>query len=97
MRTEKIIKREDGSRVRISATPRIGFFDITYKIRVELCDAGKRTWRHTCYSDSYLFRRLNMEQREEAIYKSYLEHVTEDEIHQARLEAWKSLKPKPVI
>ena len=93
MHTEKIIKREDGSRVKIRTHPFIDQ-EVIYKVYVSTCKKGKRTWIRTYDSDCYKYRGLSMDERGAFEYNSYLKVVTEEEIQEVRLELWEAMKPK---
>jgi hypothetical protein len=93
MTYEKIIVRENGDKVKLL----INFFLLslsqpTYKINVYLCGKGKRKYNEIKF-DSYDYRRLGMEGRKDFEYQEYLKHVTEDELHEAKLEVWQKLIP----
>lgn len=93
MNHEKIIIRENGDKVML----RINFFILslskpTYKLNVYLCGKGKRKYNEITF-DSYEYRRLGMEERKDFEYQEYLKHVTEDELQEAKLEMWETLKP----
>ena len=92
MYTEKIIKREGGSRVKISVGTHFNR-GIEYTINVATCKKGKRTWVGTYDSDCYRYRELTMGERRAFEYKSYLKVVTEEELQEARLELWEAMKP----
>ena len=92
MHTEKIIKREDGSRVKIRTHPFIDQ-EVIYKVYVSTCKKGKRTWISAGDSDLYKYRGLTMDERRALEYKSFLKVVTEEEIQAARLEIWEAMKP----
>jgi hypothetical protein len=92
---EKIIKREDGSRVKIITEINIDSFrgKAAYSSYVLICGKGKRKWHSTYSHDDYAYRVLDMEERRKFAEKSYLKHVSEDEIQSAKNELWNSLKP----
>lgn len=96
MEYEKILKREDGSRVKIE----VSFFFLSsygdnfrYGIDVYRCEKGKRTWINCCDKDSYTYRSLKMSERKEHEEQANLIHVTQWEIYQAKIELWKKFKP----
>jgi hypothetical protein len=97
MMHEKILKRDDGSRVKIkvSLNNYLSRGNLQYSTMVFSCEKGKRTWRSTFNSDDYTYRKLSMDGRREFEYKSQFNIVTEIELQQARLELWEKLKPTP--
>lgn len=93
MTHEKIIVRENGDKVKLL----INFFILglnkpTYKLNVYLCEKGKRKFNEITF-DSYEYRRLGTDRRKYFEYQEYLNHVTDYEMHEAKLEAWEKLKP----
>ncbi len=93
MRHEKVIKREDGSRVKIDVDFREDHSDVTYGINVLTSSKGKRKFRETVNSDDWDRRSLDMDKRPAHDMKIYLKHVTAEEIQSAKLELWEKLKP----
>lgn len=94
MKAEKIIKREDGSRVRIITSLRDSYSNQPiYESIVHVCGKGKRTWNGTYSDGDFSFRRLSMDERKVFINEKNLEYVTEQELHDAKLELWESIKP----
>jgi len=92
---EKIIKRVDGSRVKITVEFSVSFFkqDAKYSVSVEKCEKGKRTWKYCLDRDSNTYRKLNQADRIERIKKANLELVSPEEIFEAKMELWQKLKP----
>lgn len=93
MNYEKIIARENGDKVKLL----INFFLLslnqpTYKVNVYLCGKGKRKYNEIKFDD-YSYRSLTMQARKDFEYQEYLKHVTEDELHEAKLEVWQKLIP----
>ncbi len=96
MSVEKIIKREGGGKVKITVsiyTNRI-FGKFAYETDVQICEKGKRSWFGVYSTDTYVFRRMSTEDKVIFIKMEQLKHVTEDEIYQAKLELWNSIKPQ---
>lgn len=91
MRHERILKRDDGNKVKITASLRIDHRDTTWLIDVETCEPRKRTWVDVVDHDSYEYRRLNMKDREEYEYQQQLLHVTKQEIHDTKVELIKMI------
>jgi hypothetical protein len=94
MRIEKVIKREDGSKVRITATINQTYNKLTYETWVHVCGKGKRSWVGVYSTDDFSFRRLDSKGREAFVESKQLLHVTKLELYQARLELWESIKPQ---
>ena len=91
---EKNIRRDDGSRVKISVSMReLDRNRIAYKEEVEVCAKGKRTWNRSFSRDDYSYRRMSMEEREAHVLICNRKIATEDEILAAKLELWELLKP----
>ena len=95
---EKIIKREDGKQYRISVNVYLSGYSyeqkIGYGISVEYREKGKRKWLSLPDNlNEWKFRKLSMEGRRNHKIKNTLNYVTEDEVYQAKLEAWEKLKP----
>jgi hypothetical protein len=95
MRHEKIIKRADGSKVRINIEFRADWSSskAEWSFRVDYCEKGKRTWIPSCDRNDYQFRRLSMEQRSQAIREKSLSRASLQEIEAAMLELWETLRP----
>lgn len=93
MRHEEIIKRPDGSKVRIDVYFWLNHDKPRYDVNVYRCDKGKRTWRG-CYDEqSYEYRRLSIEDRQGFKFQKQKEFVSDEEIIQAQMVIWNKLKP----
>jgi hypothetical protein len=93
MRHEKIINKADGKRVKISVMVSIGNGDKTpFRTSVELAEKGKRTWTNVT-KDDRAFRVLSSENKTKVDLNNQLSFVTESELHDAKLEAWRKIKP----
>lgn len=93
-RLEKTLKRENGERIKIICNFRGDYRRSRYEVQVLHCDKGKRTWKGCCDTEHHMFRRLSIEERSQAVEKSYLNYVTEQEILDAKLELWELMKPE---
>ena len=83
MRKETILKREDGSRVKIM----VDFVDYCkYEIRVSTCQKHKRTWVP-------VWDRWERGANETDKERLELEVVTKEEIYNAKLVLWEGIKP----
>ena len=94
---EKTVKRGDGTRVRIKVAFISDFSYSGYSVYVTHCNKGKRTWKSCCNVNSHTYSILSMEERRAAIEKAQLDYVTEQEIYDAKIELWLSMKPKTNI
>lgn len=93
---EKIIKRDDGSRVMI----RVEFLLLhrdgpEYRFRAFTCEPRKRTFKPVLNEDDYGYRRLkfNSPERESWAWAKYMTVTTKEEIAEAKNEMWQKLKP----
>lgn len=95
MKTEKIIKREDGSQVLITAGFYVGQFDDepSWSISVNHRAKGKKNWLGTYSGDDYNYRKLNGEDREKFILDAQLNFCTLQEMNDVKMILWESLKP----
>ena len=95
MRVEKIIKRDDGSRIKLDVS--VGNYNFQnkfkYDIYVSVCKKGKRTFTGSYSSDSFSYRCLNHDDRQKYILESQLKLVSEKEIYDAQIELWQMLEP----
>lgn len=91
---EKIIKRADGTRIKIV----VRFYTdmITgpiWEYFILKCEPLKRTWFAAVDFDSYTYSGLNQEQKQEFERIENLKHASAEEIQTAMLEMWESIKP----
>lgn len=96
MKHEKILKREDGSRVKICVsihTKDYGVSNAEFRSFVLTCKKGKRTWCSTYDSNDYRFRALPMHEREKFAENSQFNSVTKEELKDVKLELWNMIKP----
>jgi hypothetical protein len=96
---EKILKREDGNRVKLEISINISYNSrrVEWKFKIYTCEPKKRTWKAAYSSDDYFFRRLPMEERKAYILEKSLDVVTAEEIYAVQLELWESLKPTLIL
>lgn len=90
---EKIIRRRDGSRVRIEVELTDDRKSYSYNTAVFACEKGKRTWKHPHDTNDYIYRGLSMEDRRKLAYDSQFSAVSKEELLQAKTEFWESLRP----
>lgn len=85
---EKILKRADGTRYKISMdiiTNVYGSDKRRMMLTVERCLPGKKKFKSIHY-DSYEYRRLSMEEKQAFVLEEQLQHVTKDEVNQVLWE-----------
>lgn len=64
-----------------------------YKIEVRTCQKNKRTWAKTYDSDSYKYRRMDIDERIKFVKDSILSVISIEEYDQALLDLWIEMKP----
>lgn len=95
MMIEEILKRENGSSVKIT----VSFSDSRYRggseysFRVEHRGKRKRLWLSVIDINCYYYRRKDMDEREEFRISECMKLITEDELLSAKLKLWESMKP----
>jgi len=97
MRYEKILKRADGSRVRIVIELEIDTRKVDWKYTVDFCEHGKRTWIPAYDPNSYLFRKLSQQERLQFICDESLKRASREEIALAMTELWAKVRPMFLI
>ena len=97
MRHQKIIRREDGTRVCIDVTFRSSYFSndtgLDWEISVSVVDKGKRKFIPVACSGDIEARGQRPERNRYAKSRS-LSVVSEQEVLDAMLEAWDKAKPE---
>lgn len=95
MRHEKILKREDGSKVKIVVKYSCDYITNgpSWQVDVYLCAPRKRTWELVVDENKYSFRALNKNDRIAEVMRVTLCHVTQEEVMGAMYEVWLQLKP----
>lgn len=89
---EKIYKREDGSKVKLTSRLLILTGKPRYDIEVSLCAKGKRKF-NVVNRDDYVYRTYDLETRRKAMLHEYKKHVTDEEIREVCELEWKTLMP----
>ena len=93
MEHEKILRREDGSRVKIEVWVTSCFdSDIEYESEVYTYEKDREEWVGT-WSPGYSYRGLSMEERATHRYNSQFPTITPEELQEAKLELWEKMKP----
>ena len=93
MKIEEIIKREDGTRVRINVSIDTYRDKLSYEFYVHYCEKGKRTWKSPHSSDDHVWRSLDMKDRQEYKKEKYFKIATPLEVHSIAMKLWKSIEP----
>lgn len=88
MRLEKIIKRQDGSRIQMYVSLDTGSFNDTasWQVNVYECPKGQRRFLSVYSGDDYNYRKLSLTERANFILEAQLKWVTLDEIKAAKME-----------
>ncbi len=98
MTHKKTIKRDNGLQYQICVNVYLDSYGnkgVEYRIDIYCRKKGKRNWLNVEKGiDSYKYRGLSMEERSEYDIKNNLRYLTQDEIHEAKLELWNKLKPE---
>ena len=91
---EKILRRDDGSRVKIKVRlPGEYNGDIDYPTEVHTCAKRKRTWVPTFDRDDYIYRGMSTEEQDAFKYDSQFKSVSSDELLAAKMELWETFMP----
>ncbi len=94
MRHVTEIRRVDGTRVKITAQLYIEISGgVKYSFSVFTRAPRKRTWVNAVNHDDYTWRRLSHAEREAEDTRLKLLHVTAEEVQQAYLNLWQSIRP----
>ena len=89
-----ILKRADGKRIAIHVYPYVSSGEpIKYRFEVKYCPPGKIKFLDVY--DMREYQNTPYEGRAAYLLKKQLEHVTTEEIYQAKLAAWHEMKPTP--
>ena len=93
---ERIIKRPDGSRVKITAAfdPGNRYGEFEYNAVVEVCAPGKRKFSEPV-TETYDYRKMSLDERRLYRQQQYLTVATADEIISVKMELWRTLRPVP--
>lgn len=95
LKHEKIIKRDDGSRVRITVELAVEWScpEARWSFVVHSCEKGKRIWRTPVNHDDFSWRRLGAEERREEDNRRSLQLASSQEVEEAMMELWQKIKP----
>jgi hypothetical protein len=100
MRHEKIIRRDDGSRIKIEVSVSLDFYtreEPHYSFVSSSCGKGKRLFKSPHSDNDYTWRALDIPERIEYANQEYFTICTEAEVLEAYLETWELMKPKELI
>lgn len=86
MQQDTIIKRADGSQVKIRVWLYIDSRSTSFTWQVETKEKGKKLWKQVHSTDDYTWRGLDMDGRLKYQNELYLKHVTIDEVQAAMKE-----------
>lgn len=89
----KILRRDDGNRVEVSVALSPCTRGVEYVFHVRTAAKGKRTWKDCYDGDGYLYRSLSLGARRVFREAEMLKVISAEELHEAKLELWQSLKP----
>jgi hypothetical protein len=93
MNYEHVVKRSDGTKIKITVRFWVNHRRPEYEVCVTICGKRKRIYRECFDSDGWKYRSLSMEDRRVHAYNEYLKFVSEEEINAARIATWHFLKP----
>jgi hypothetical protein len=93
MNYEHVLKRIDGTKIKISVRFWVNHQRPEYEVCVTVCGKRKRIYQECFNSDGYKYRALSMEDRRTHAYNEFLKFASEEEINAARIETWNFLKP----
>lgn len=81
---EKIFKREDGSRVKVTVRTPMFSSPTVWNVRIDTCEPGKRNFHGVIDINSWKFRGLSMKEREEYTRQVILGIVSMEEIDEVK-------------
>lgn len=88
MTHEKIFKRVDGSKVKLTAklASWLAHSEAVWRFDCHHCAQRKRTWVDVVDTDSYPWRRLSTDEKRKSEMRDVLKYVTKDEIRETMRE-----------
>ncbi|HXS59747.1 MAG TPA: hypothetical protein VN703_02925 [Candidatus Sulfopaludibacter sp.] len=95
MRTEKLFKREDGTKVDIIITFHVASYSerFSYSVSVSVCHPRKRTFNYVNDHDNFTYRRLSQDEKDIYDMEQNLKYVTKEEIQETAIQLWNKFKP----
>lgn len=82
---EKIIKRTDGTKVKVVMTL-VGLRQNELSVRVSICENGERKFIPAINIDDHAYRTLGLQERREYRKKETLKHISIDELDKMKQE-----------
>ncbi len=89
-----MVIKENGNKVKIRVYFYFSLEKPIYNISARICLTGKRTYINVCNIDGFEYRRLNSTERNSYEMSKIREHVTDEQILEAKMELWNLLKPQ---
>jgi hypothetical protein len=95
MKHEKIIRRDDGSRVKIEVLLSLGVYSdaVEWRFATYKCEKGKRTWQTAIDPFAYELRGLADRDKKARERHLKLQLATEEEVEAVMLELLAKIKP----
>lgn len=96
MRHEKIIRRDDGSRVKITVSLTVDYCsnNANWDFQVHRCEKGKRSWESNVDEFSYTLRSLSIKEQRARTRHLALQLATEEEVKAVMQELLNTIKPE---
>ena len=96
MKHSKILKRDDGSRVKIEVELKREYHcqNFSWSYEVYKCANGKRTW--VSPRPAYSYSRKTQEEIVSEAYEESLRRASPSEIYEVMTELWSKLKPESI-
>lgn len=92
MKHEEILKRPDGSSVKIEVTLNIDSRDVNWRLWVSTRNKGFKKWKDVVDTDDYFYRKIEFGKREAYCLEEFQKHVTAQEIYDAKKRLIDSIK-----
>ena len=98
MRHSKIFKREDGSKVELTASLFVDHIgqEARWSFTVAIQPPRKRTWFGVFDTNDWNYRKLAMSERRDFEINKYLNYVSPAEILEVQTELWEKIKPTKI-
>ena len=95
MRHQKIIKRDNGDRVRITVELVVDWSmtEPRWTFVTHFCEPKKRTWKSYVNHDDFSWRSLDRKGRHDEDVKRSLKIASKEEVLEAMNELWHKVKP----
>lgn len=86
MRIEKIYKKEDGTKYKVTVDFYTTSFNQKWDVTAEVCQPGKRKFTPIVNENDYRYRALSMEDRVKFAHKKLTEHIPVEWIRETQME-----------